>query len=53
MRAKAVEKIEKSQSYNKLYYDKKKKEAHCYKIGDYVMTKNFENTPGCSKKLVP
>lgn len=51
VRAKAVENIEKSQAYNKAYYDKRHKQPQSYKRGDYIMIKNVITTPGISKKL--
>ena len=45
--------IERAQVYNKNYVDKKRKKAHNYTEGDFLMLGNFENTPGVSKKLIP
>lgn len=53
LRTKAKKNIEESQERYKIYFDKKRKEPHKYKIGDYVMVRNFETTPGISKKLIP
>ena len=53
IRFEAIEKIKKSQEYNKAYFDKKHKEPRKYQIGDYVMIKNFDTTVGVSKKLIP
>ena len=44
---------EKAQNYNRKYFDKSRKEAYKYKEDYYVMVKNFESTPGVSKKLIP
>lgn len=49
----AAKNIEKMQHMNKLHYDKKRKPAHAYHIGDYVVIKNCDTTPGCNKKLIP
>ncbi|KYN30261.1 Pro-Pol polyprotein [Trachymyrmex cornetzi] len=53
IRNSAAEKIEEHQKYSKNYFDKKRKTPHEYRVGDYVMIRNFENTPGVSKKLIP
>lgn len=53
IRTKASEKIIKSQNYNKAYFDKKRKQPHAYEEGDYVMIKNFDNSVGAPKKLIP
>lgn len=53
MRSKAAQKIIENQTYNKTYVDKHRKQPNVYDIGDYVMIKNFEATPGASKKLIP
>lgn len=52
-RIKAKENIERSQKYNKTYFDKHHKKPYKYKEGDYIMIKNFENKTGVSKKLIP
>ena len=52
-RALAAINIEKNQDYNEKYYNKTKKEPLKYKEDDYVMVRNFESTPGVSKKLIP
>lgn len=49
----AMENIERSQKYNKNYFDKHHKKPQNYKVGDYVVIRNFENKPGTSKKLIP
>lgn len=53
LRDRAAKKIEKSYKYNKEYFDKKRKQAHTYKIGNYVMVKNIDNTKNASHKIVP
>lgn len=53
LRDKAAENIVKSQTYNKLRYDKTHKEPHKYKIGDKVVITNHVVTPGVNKKLLP
>lgn len=53
IRTDAAMKIEKSQSYNKEYFDKKHKEPRKYETGDFIMVKNFDTTTGVSKKLIP
>lgn len=43
----------KIQAYNKNYYDSKHKEPYKYSVGDFVMIRNFDSTPGVNKKLIP
>ncbi|GJQ78632.1 hypothetical protein Trydic_g11738 [Trypoxylus dichotomus] len=52
-RNEAEENIKKQQEYSKAYYDGKHKDALTYQIGDHVVIKNFDNTPGVNKKLIP
>lgn len=53
IRAKAADKIEKMQEYNRVYTNKKRKKPNEYEEGDLVMVRNFESTPGVSQKLIP
>lgn len=53
LRSKASTEIKKDQNYNENYVNKKRKEAHKYELGDYVMIRNFDNTKGISPKLRP
>lgn len=53
LRARAANRIEQSQKYNKEYFDRRRKPAHSYKIGDYVMIKNIETAKGASHKIIP
>lgn len=53
LREKASVNIERSQAYNKKYFDKKRKSAHEYCEGDLIMLRNFDTTLGVSKKLIP
>ena len=53
LRSKAKDKIEKLQKYYKEHFDKKRKEAYKYKVGDYVVIKNYDSTPGVPKKIIP
>lgn len=53
IRNKAEKNILQSQEYNQRYFDKSRKTAHQYKEGDYVGIRNFDSTPGASKKLIP
>lgn len=53
IRYKASENIKKSQSYNKAYFDKKRKDSRKYAEGDFVMVKNFDTSVGVAKKLIP
>ena len=53
IRPSAVGKMEASNRYNTRYYDRKHKTPTCYELGDYVMLKNVDVTPGVNKKLLP
>lgn len=53
VRAKAANKILLTQRLNEKLFNSKRKKAHRYKAGDWVMIKNFDCTPGVSKKLIP
>lgn len=46
VRKKAEGNIEKEQAKNKEYYDRRHKNPTKYKIGNYVMIKNIDTTPG-------
>lgn len=45
--------IEKSQDYNEKYVNKSRKDATNYQVGDLVVVKNVDTTPGINKKLIP
>lgn len=53
MRKRADRQIQKNQETNKRYYDRKHKTAAKYQVGDKVMIRNIDNTPGASQKLIP
>lgn len=53
MRQAASERIEKSQENNERAYNEKRKNPTVYSVGDYVMIKNFDCTPGVNKKHIP
>lgn len=42
-----------AQGSQKKLHDAKRKAPHVYSTGDTVMIKNFDSTPGVSKKLIP
>lgn len=52
IREKASENIVRSQTVNKVYFDKRHKKPHIYKVGDHVMVKNIVTTAGINKKLL-
>jgi len=45
--------ITKTQKCTKEYFDKGRKRARVYKIGNYVMIKNIETGKGISQKIIP
>ncbi|XP_063920594.1 uncharacterized protein LOC135135466 [Zophobas morio] len=53
VREKAQSQNEKLQAYNKRMYDQKHRPPKPYNVGDYVMIKNIDVTPGINKKLLP
>lgn len=53
IRESAFKKIQKSQKENEYYFNKKHKDAKCYKEGDYVMIRNIDTSAGINKKLIP
>lgn len=53
LREAASDNIIKTQSKSTSQYNKSRKEPAIYNVGDYVMIKNFDITPGVNKKLVP
>lgn len=52
-RSNAVSKIMQSNEYNTNYYNKRHKTPTKFELGDYVVIKNFDVTPGLNKKLLP
>ena len=53
IRESAVSKIHTANEKNRSYYDKRHKPPTQYSVGDYVMIKNVDVTPGTNKKLLP
>lgn len=49
----ASAKIEQTQRQSEKHVGKKRKPAHAYQIGDLILIRNFNNTVGVSKKLIP
>lgn len=52
IRKNAKKNIEKSQSYNQKYFAEHHIDAKKFKIGDLVVIKNVDNTPGKNKKFI-
>lgn len=53
IRDEAEAKQSRSQSYNKQYVDSHRLPSKQYKLGAYVMVKNFDSRTGISSKLIP
>lgn len=53
IRRKGSESQLKAQRDNEKRYNNKKKESTQYKVGDYIMVKNFDSTGGVARKLIP
>ncbi|KYQ47742.1 hypothetical protein ALC60_13230 [Trachymyrmex zeteki] len=53
IREEAIGRMLQEQQKQRLHYDRKHKVPIKYKAGDLVMVKNFDSTPGASKKLLP
>lgn len=53
IRQKAEKNILKSQEYSKHQFDKSRKKSRKYKEDDFVGIRNFDNTSGAPKKLIP
>ena len=53
IRTRADEHIKQVQKYNEKTYNRKRKPACKYEVGDKVMIRNFDNTAGVCSKLVP
>lgn len=53
MRKKASENITKAQVANEMYYNRRHKCPNKYNVGEYIVIKNHDVTPGVNKKLLP
>lgn len=53
LRKQAADRVLRSQQVQKEYFDRKHKTPREYQIGDLIMIRNFDSTPGMFKKLVP
>lgn len=53
IRKAASDKMLRVQSQNEVGFNKTRKEAHKFSIGEYVMVANTDTTVGVSKKLIP
>jgi len=53
LRERAYKQIQKNQHTNQRVYDRRHKVAKKYQVGEKVMVKNFDNTPGVAQKLIP
>ena len=52
IRQAAEDRVELEQTLNKLYFDKRHKKPHVYRVGDFVMVSNVKTTVGVNKKLI-
>lgn len=53
LRERAAERIQRTQKYTKKYFDKKRKPARTYDVGDFVMIRNIDTKKGASHKITP
>jgi len=53
LREVASREIIKNQTANEKAYDRSRKKATAYSVGDYVMIANVDTTVGINKKLIP
>ncbi|KRT82284.1 hypothetical protein AMK59_3213 [Oryctes borbonicus] len=53
IRAKAEKRIVESQTKNEESYNKRRRAARRYDVGQHVMLSNIDTTPGVNKKLIP
>jgi len=53
IRKTAYENNKNAQLTNKTYVDNRRCIARKYMVGDHVMVKNIDNTPGVNKKRIP
>ena len=53
LRTKADTKLQKAQDRYADNANKKRKDAHEYQLGDYVILRNFDSTKGISTKVIP
>lgn len=53
IREEAAKQIQKNQCTNKRIYDSRHKVAREYQLGDKVMIRNYDSTPGAPQKLIP
>lgn len=53
IREKTTERQRRIQEYNKTYFDKRRRRAATYSVGDYVMMWHFDSSAGVSRKLIP
>lgn len=53
IRERTKEQIERTQTANKSYYDRKHKPVKKFEVGDRVMIRNHNCTPGTSVRLTP
>lgn len=53
LRSKAADHMLRAQQAQREYYNQRHKAPRSYLVGDQVMIKNFDSTPGASRKLIP
>ena len=53
IRQAAEDRVELEETQNKLYFDKRHKKPHVYRVDDFVMVSNVNTRVGVNKKFIP